>query len=170
MRRTRSRNWSQSAVPIDAASAEPSGRFRGLTEGDYRGAPPQSLTSTWRNPEAHPLDGVQGPAFRQAAVGAGTLTWVWSSAMKNLLVSALLLAGVLGIALAAHGQSSMGDPFTAGLRQVAAGLTSPVALVEPPDGSRRLFVVDQIGLIRVLQPDGQLLAEPFLDVRDRLVT
>ncbi len=90
--------------------------------------------------------------------------------MKNLLVSTLLLAGVLGIALAAHGQSSMGDPFTAGLRQVAAGLTSPVALIEPPDGSRRLFIVDQIGLIRVLQPDGQLLAEPFLDVRDRLVT
>jgi glucose/arabinose dehydrogenase len=90
--------------------------------------------------------------------------------MKNLLVSTLLLAGVLGIALAAHGQSSMGDPFTAGLRQVAAGLTSPVALIEPPDGSRRLFIVDQIGLIRVLLPDGQLLAEPFLDVRDRLVT
>ncbi|HWN41291.1 MAG TPA: PQQ-dependent sugar dehydrogenase [Thermoanaerobaculia bacterium] len=93
--------------------------------------------------------------------------------MKNLLVSTLLLAGLLGIgigAIAAHGQSSMGDPFTAGLRQVAAGLTSPVALIEPPDGSRRLFIVDQIGLIRVLLPDGQLLAEPFLDVRDRLVT
>ena len=91
--------------------------------------------------------------------------------MKNLLVFILLLAGLLGIAFAAHGQSAeLGDPFVAGLRQVAAGLTSPVALIEPPDGSRRLFIVDQIGLIRVLLPDGQLLAEPFLDVRDRLVT
>lgn len=93
--------------------------------------------------------------------------------MKKLLVSSLLLAGLLGIGIggiAANGQSAMGDPFTAGVRQVAAGLTSPVALVEPPDGSRRLFIVDQIGLIRVLLPDGQLLAEPFLDVRDRLVT
>jgi glucose/arabinose dehydrogenase len=91
--------------------------------------------------------------------------------MKKLVVSTLLLTGLLGIALAAHGQSAeLGDPFVAGLRQVAAGLTSPVTLVEPPDGSRRLFIVDQIGLIRVLLPDGQLLAEPFLDVRDRLVT
>jgi glucose/arabinose dehydrogenase len=96
--------------------------------------------------------------------------------MKKLVVSTLLLAGLLGIgiggigAIAANGQSAVGDPFAAGVREVAAGLTSPVALAEPPDGSRRLFIVDQIGLIRVLLPDGQLLAEPFLDVRDRLVT
>ena len=44
-----------------------------------------------------------------------------------------------------------------------------MTLVEPPDGSRRLFIVDQIGLIRVLLPNGQLLAEPFLDLRDRIV-
>lgn len=90
--------------------------------------------------------------------------------MKKLLVSTLLLASLLGTTLALQGQSSLGDPMTVGVRQVAAGLTAPVALVEPPDGSRRLFIVDQIGLVRVLLPDGQLLAEPFLDVRDRLVT
>jgi glucose/arabinose dehydrogenase len=48
-------------------------------------------------------------------------------------------------------------------------LTSPVALVSAGDGSGRLFVVDQVGLIRVLGPDGRLEPEPFLDVRSRMV-
>ena len=91
--------------------------------------------------------------------------------MKKFLAPTLAFLAVLTLsAPPVRGQSAVGDPFTVDVRQIAAGLTAPVALVEPPDGSRRLFIVDQIGLIRVLLPDGQLLAEPFLDVRDRLVT
>ena len=56
-----------------------------------------------------------------------------------------------------------------GVQTIAEGLTSPVALVPPGDGSGRLFVADQAGLIRVLAPDGTLLEEPFLDLRDRMV-
>ncbi|HEX2077465.1 MAG TPA: PQQ-dependent sugar dehydrogenase [Longimicrobium sp.] len=56
------------------------------------------------------------------------------------------------------------------LQLVAQGLTSPIALMEPPDGTGRLFVVDQAGLIRIIAADGTLLAEPFLDVRSRMVT
>ena len=37
-----------------------------------------------------------------------------------------------------------------GLDVVAEGLTSPVALVAAPDSSGRLFIVDQIGTIRVV--------------------
>src|SRR5215211_753734 len=66
--------------------------------------------------------------------------------------------------------SALGDPFAVGLKEVAAGLTSPVAIVSAHDGSGRLFIVDQIGLIRVLTADGTLLPEPFLDVRDRMVS
>jgi glucose/arabinose dehydrogenase len=54
------------------------------------------------------------------------------------------------------------------LQTVASGLTSPVALVPDPGQSGRLVVVDQAGAIRVIE-DGQLRAEPFLDVKDRLV-
>jgi glucose/arabinose dehydrogenase len=90
--------------------------------------------------------------------------------MKKFLAPTLaLFAVLLGGSFALRGQSALGDPFTVGVRQIAAGLTAPVALVEPPDGSRRLFIVDQIGLIRVLLPDGELLPEPFLDLRDRIV-
>jgi glucose/arabinose dehydrogenase len=56
-----------------------------------------------------------------------------------------------------------------GLDLRAEGLTSPVTLAEPPDGSGSLFIVDQAGVIRVLMPDGTLLDEPFLDLREQIV-
>jgi len=37
------------------------------------------------------------------------------------------------------------------------------------DKTGRLFVVDQIGLVSIIDAGGQLLSEPFLDVRDRMV-
>jgi glucose/arabinose dehydrogenase len=66
------------------------------------------------------------------------------------------------------GQRPLGGPAI-GLELIAEGLTNPVGLTEPPDGSGRLFITDQAGLIRVVDADGTLLAEPFLDVRDRMV-
>ena len=53
---------------------------------------------------------------------------------------------------------------------VAQGFTSPIALMEAPDRSGRLFVVDQAGLIRIIDASGTLVTEPFLDVRSRMVT
>lgn len=60
-------------------------------------------------------------------------------------------------------------PPAVGLKLVAEGLTSPVALVPANDRTRRLFVLDQTGVIRILRADGTLLAEPFLDVRSRMI-
>lgn len=56
-----------------------------------------------------------------------------------------------------------------GLQLMVEGLTSPLALVPANDGSGRLFVADQIGLVRVIDPGGRLLEAPFLDIRDRLI-
>jgi glucose/arabinose dehydrogenase len=53
---------------------------------------------------------------------------------------------------------------------VTEGLTSPITLTESPDSSGRLFVVDQIGVVRVIASDGTLQDQPFLDVRDAIVT
>ena len=55
-----------------------------------------------------------------------------------------------------------------GLELIAEGFTSPVALISPEDGSHRLFVVDQTGLIWVLL-NGKRLEQPFLDLRQRVV-
>ena len=50
------------------------------------------------------------------------------------------------------------------LEPIASGLVAPVQLKAAPDGSGRLFVVDQSGKIRIIRPDGTLVATPFLDV------
>lgn len=52
---------------------------------------------------------------------------------------------------------------------VAEGLTAPNTLIEPDDGSGRLFVTDQIGQIRVIDSDGTLLPTPLLDISSRMV-
>jgi len=59
-------------------------------------------------------------------------------------------------------------PLAVDLKEIASGLTSPVAIVDARDRSDRLFIVDQIGLIRVLEADGTLRAEPFLDLRGKV--
>jgi glucose/arabinose dehydrogenase/plastocyanin len=58
--------------------------------------------------------------------------------------------------------------FTIDLELVADGLVSPLGLAAPDDGSNRLFVYDQVGLVHVITEAGKLEA-PLLDVRDRLV-
>lgn len=60
------------------------------------------------------------------------------------------------------------SPIQVDLQIVATGLTAPVHLESDPESPDRLLVVDQAGLVRVIE-QGQLLDAPFLDVRDRLV-
>ena len=57
----------------------------------------------------------------------------------------------------------------AALELVADGFTNPLVLTEPPDGSGRLFVVDQPGRIWIVTDDGDRLDEPFLDISDRVI-
>lgn len=54
------------------------------------------------------------------------------------------------------------------LEIVAQGLTAPLLVTHAGDGSGRLFIVDQIGLIRVIK-DGILLPAPFLDVTSKII-
>jgi len=60
--------------------------------------------------------------------------------------------------------------FTAdiGLELVAQNFTSPMMVTSPDDGTGRLFVVDQIGVVKVVDANGTTLPEPFLDLRGNL--
>jgi glucose/arabinose dehydrogenase len=62
----------------------------------------------------------------------------------------------------------LGDGPAVGLRLVAGELVHPVAFAESPDGTGRRFIVDQVGVIRVLLPNGTLLPQPFLDLRAKI--
>ena len=85
-------------------------------------------------------------------------------------VAVLAAALMMGSAAAQEGSGQvLPSGPTVGVELVAEGLVQPVHLSEPPDGSERRFVVDQSGVVRVIMPDGTLLGEPFLDVRDRMV-
>jgi glucose/arabinose dehydrogenase/lipoprotein-anchoring transpeptidase ErfK/SrfK len=55
------------------------------------------------------------------------------------------------------------------LTPVAQGFVAPTAMAAPDDGSGRLFVADQTGLIYVVTIRPRVLDEPFLDIRNRLV-
>ncbi len=52
---------------------------------------------------------------------------------------------------------------------VVDGLTSPVDVASPGDGSGRLFIVEQPGRIRLVRDD-RLVTRPFLDIRKRVAS
>jgi glucose/arabinose dehydrogenase len=55
-----------------------------------------------------------------------------------------------------------GDPGIE-LVQVASGFLQPINVASAPDGTGRIFVVERMGTIRIVQ-DGQVLPDPFLDI------
>ena len=55
-----------------------------------------------------------------------------------------------------------GDPMVQ-LIQVTDQLEEPVNVAAPMDGTGRIFVVERGGKIKIVQPDGTVLPEPFLD-------
>ena len=68
-------------------------------------------------------------------------------------------------------EASPYDPGVVDLELVpfVDGLEAPLLATHAGDGSGRVFVVEQVGRIRVVK-DGELLDEPFLDISDRLVS
>ena len=50
------------------------------------------------------------------------------------------------------------------LVKVADGLADPINVAAPNDGSGRLFVIERPGFIRIIDKDGNLLPDPFLDL------
>jgi glucose/arabinose dehydrogenase len=74
-----------------------------------------------------------------------------------LALGALLTADLAGQGIAVE------------LDGIVTGLSVPLVVAQPPDGSNRLFVAEKSGLVRVVE-DGALLTTPFLDVSSLLAT
>jgi glucose/arabinose dehydrogenase len=101
----------------------------------------------------------------------------------GVLLALTLIGGLLGSSLHVQAQEatpvvdlSVTPPAQPGgtlpdnpqiqLVNVAGGLADPVNVAAPNDGSGRLFVVERVGRIRIIDPDGNLLPEPFLDLTE----
>jgi len=91
--------------------------------------------------------------------------------MKKITVSITAFVFLL-LVLASCKKNDHPSPgnTTPDLQQVADGLVSPVALAEPPDGSKRLFVADQVGKVWIIQPDGTKGSTPFMDLSAKMVS
>jgi glucose/arabinose dehydrogenase len=61
-------------------------------------------------------------------------------------------------------------PDALALELVASGFSDPTAITHAGDGSGRLFVVERGGRIRIVNPDGSVSAQPFLDISSRVLT
>ncbi|HSH94408.1 MAG TPA: PQQ-dependent sugar dehydrogenase [Roseimicrobium sp.] len=85
--------------------------------------------------------------------------------MHSILSVQSIAVFALAVALLG-GQVSAAD--TASLKLVADGLVSPMALASLPDGSDNRLVMDQVGVIHLLNTSGQLEPELFLDLRPKL--
>lgn len=85
------------------------------------------------------------------------------------LIAFLLMAGCGTGVLAATSCAKEVDqlPGSIKLDLVAKGLSLPVHLSGAGDGSGRLYVVEQDGVVRIIDA-GRLLPEPFLDIEDRV--
>jgi len=82
--------------------------------------------------------------------------------MKSILMLIFTLCPLLS-----NLQSSETPPLQIRLVEVIAGLTSPIGLAAPADGSQRLFIQEQQGKIRIVK-NGKLLPEPFLDLQKKI--
>lgn len=95
----------------------------------------------------------------------------------NLRLPAVLATAILTLGLAAFNSAKGPEPrhpatvaMPSGLKllKITGGLQSPTGMADPNDGSARLFILEQQGLVRILD-HGKLLAQPFLDLRPKMV-
>jgi glucose/arabinose dehydrogenase len=102
--------------------------------------------------------------------------------MRRVVGVFCLLAAALSLVAAAAGGPALGVRGPAGTSVkaaprtaveltsvVASGLTQPVYITQPADGSGRLFIVEQPGRIRIFKPGIGLLSTPFLDITGRVI-
>jgi len=82
----------------------------------------------------------------------------------SAVMTCLVSAGVV-IALSAGSAQAQ---VKVKLEPFVTGVNAPLAMVQPP-GDKRMFVIEQPGLVRVINEDGKLEAEPFLNIRNRIV-
>jgi glucose/arabinose dehydrogenase len=81
------------------------------------------------------------------------------------LFALLIFDFIFQLRISVYGQSL--PAIRIRLEEIATDLTSPVGMATPPDGTNRLFVIEQSGKIRIIR-NGTVLPVPFLNVAPKL--
>ncbi len=93
--------------------------------------------------------------------------------LKTRSFAVLLVFAMFSLVPAVHSQAAVTtrsappDPSQVQLVEIASGFDRPLGLATPPDGSGRLFVVQQSGRIRIIE-NGGYKDPPFLDLTDAI--
>jgi glucose/arabinose dehydrogenase len=86
------------------------------------------------------------------------------------LAAAALLAAAIGLPTTATAAAFDPEAVDIELTPIVSGLVDPVFVTHAGDGSGRLFIVEQRGIVRVRTSGGTVLPAPFLDLRASVLT
>lgn len=126
-------------------------------------APREALTAT---DEVTPSTGITAGAATTATAPVSPTAGLTGS---GLVQTALISPSQVFADAALEPGESAAIPISVTLVKVAEGFSDPVNVVSARDGSGRLFVVERNGLVRIVNQDGQIVEEPFLDISDRVL-
>jgi glucose/arabinose dehydrogenase len=89
----------------------------------------------------------------------------------NLLIF-ILVAGLLSVSGCKKDKNNGGGngSGTPNLQLVAENFVSPLGVIEAPDDSKRLFIIDQTGTIWIVKQDGSKLSTPFINISSKMVS
>jgi glucose/arabinose dehydrogenase len=135
---------------------------------------PAGATVTWinRDPVVHTVTADDGSFNSPDIAGNGgkfERTFSEPGTYKYHCTPHPSMKGEVVVMQAAASNDPVSVSPRAKLEPVAEGFTAPMAFLSAGDGTGRMFLVEQTGLVKIVQADGTVQAEPFLDVRDRMV-
>jgi glucose/arabinose dehydrogenase len=93
----------------------------------------------------------------------------FSAAWLRPVRTGALAACLVLVALRPAGGAEADAGSNLGLKLMAEGLSAPMAMAALPDGSGRLLVAEQSGVITLIDRDGKKAEQPFLDLREKMV-
>ena len=90
-----------------------------------------------------------------------------------VLLAVFILTGCKKIdtdPLAGESGRPPGSPGSIDIMEIAGNFTSPLGVVAVPDETGRMMVIDQVGKLWILEEDGTVFPQPFIDITSSLVT